>query len=305
MTEWIEPQDGRPWAARIFSRQGVLAALAALAVVASEAQLQWVERSIGAYLVSTNADRPESGAIWEKGRKAQTARMAVDKLAADREANQRLARNAGTLNEVIASLAPGQGVMLSAEHFRELYQRIPPGMAAEMISPFDLLRFASERQWNRVYLEQSADGLMVYLLAPNNQVLRQFMVASAKLALMARKGAMASQSLEDLPSFQNRIYPAERFFAALASLPEEDRRALIPQPERLLEVSEQISRVGISDEALAGFIDVGVEIRSGSQRRVMLLQGQDWAVWRLRSLLEGKSPAARGAKTSQGTYSAP
>jgi len=90
-------------------------------------ELHWVERSVGAYLVSTNADRPESGAIWEKGRKAQTARMAVDKLAADREANQRLARNAGTLNEIIASLSPGQGVMLSAEHFRELYQKDPAG----------------------------------------------------------------------------------------------------------------------------------------------------------------------------------
>jgi hypothetical protein len=224
--------------------------------------------------------------------------MAVDKLAADREAYQRRARNAGTLNEIVASLAPGQGVMLSAAHFRELYQRIPPGIAAEMISPFDLLRLASERNWNRVYLEKPADGLMVYLLAPNNHVLRQFKVAAATLAVMARKSAMASQSLEELPSFQNRIYSAERFFAALASLPEEDRRGLIPQPERLLEVSEQITRVGISDEALAGFIDIGVEIRSGSQRRVWLLQGQDWAVWRLRSLLEGQAPAGRSAKTS-------
>ena len=69
----------------------------------------------------------------------------------------------------------------------------------------------------------------------------------------------------------------------------------MPQPERLLEVSGQIARVGLSDEALAGFVDIGFEVRAGSQSRVLLLQGQDWAVWRLRSLLEGKSPAARPA----------
>jgi hypothetical protein len=304
MHELTEPKDLRQWAVRSFSAPVFMLGLVFLVLIVSELKLNWAERTVGAYLFAVNDDRPESGAIWEKGRKTQTARLAVDKLASDREAHQRMARNAGTLNEVIAALTPGQGVMLSAEHFRELYQKIPSGIAAEMISPFDLLRFTSEKRWTRAYLEKTADGLMVYLLEPNNQVLRQFKVAAATLALVARRSDMASQSLEDLASFQNRIYPAERFFAALASLPEEERRGLISQPERLLEVSGQITRVGISDEALAGFVDVGVEIQSGSQRRVLLLQGQDWAVWRLRSLLEGKLSRPRAGKGSQEAYSA-
>jgi hypothetical protein len=304
MQELTEPKDLRQWAARAFSGPAFALAAVLLALFASEYQLNWVERIVGVYLTATNEERPESGAIWEKGRKTQSARVAVDKLASDREAQQRIARNAGTLHEIIASLTPGQGVMLSAEHFRELYQKIPSGIAAEMISPFDLLRFTSEKRWTRVYLEKSADGLMVYLLEASNHVLRQFRIAAATLALMVRRSDTASHSLESLVSFQNRIYSAERFFAALASLPEEDRRGLIPQPERLLEVSGQITRVGISDEVLAGFIDVGVEIQAGAQRRVLLLQGQDWAVWRLRSLLEGKSPGSRGGQRSQEAYSA-
>ena len=304
MQELTEPKDLRQWTARAFSGPVLLLAGVLLALTASELKLNWVERIVGVYLAATNAERPESGAIWEKGRKTQTARLAVEKLASDREAHQRMARNAGTLNEIIAALAPGQGVMLSAEHFRELYQKIPSGIAAEMISPFDLLRFSIEKRWTRVYLEKSADGLMVYLLDSSNHVLRQLRIAAATLALMARRSDMASQSLEGLASFQNRIYPAERFFAALASLPEEDRRGLIAQPDRLLEVSGQITRVGISDEALGGFVDLGVEIQSGAQRRVMLLQGQDWAVWRLRSLLEGKPSASRGGQRSQEASSA-
>jgi hypothetical protein len=304
MQELTEPKDVQQWAARAFSGPVFVLAAVLLAMAAAEMRLNWVERVIGAYLVATNPDRPESGAIWEKGRKTQTARLAVEKLASERETHQRMARNAGTLNEVIDALAPGQGVMLSAEHFQELYQKIPPGIAADILSPFDLLRFASERRWTRAYLEKSADGLMVYLLEPNNHVLRQARVAAATLALMARKSDMASQPLENLTSFQNRIYPADRFFAALASLPEEDRRSLISQPERLLDISGQITRVGISDEALGGFVDIGVEVRSGSQARVLLLQGQDWAVWRLRALLEGKPSGARGGKGSQETYSA-
>ena len=296
MEELTEPKDLHDWAARTFALPGLLLGAVLAAMIVAELQLHWVERVIGVYLAATNSDRPESGAIWEKGRKTRSARSAVERLASDREAYQRMARNAGNLSEIVGSLASGQGAMLSAEHFRELYQKLPQGLAADMISPFDLLRLANEGRWSRTYLEKASDGLMVYLLEPNNHVLRQFKVAAAPLALLARRADAASQTLEQMPGFQGRIYPADRFFAALASLAEDERRGLVPQPERLLEVSGQIARVGLSDEALAGFVDIGFEVRTGSQSRVLLLQGQDWAVWRLRSLLEGKSPASRPAK---------
>jgi len=68
---------------------------------------------------------------------------------------------------------------------------------------------------------------------------------------------MASQSLEDLVSFQNRIYSANAFLRRWRPCPKRNAAGLIPQPERLLEVSGQITRVGISDEALAGFVTSG------------------------------------------------
>jgi hypothetical protein len=66
------------------------------------------------------------------------------------------------------------------------------------------------------------------------------------------------------------------------------QRSLIAQPERLLEISGKITRVGISDESAAGLVEIGFEARSGSEQQVFLVQAQDWAVWRLRSLLEGR-----------------
>jgi hypothetical protein len=62
---------------------------------------------------------------------------------------------------------------------------------------------------------------------------------------------------------------------------------MVPQPETLLEVPGQIVRVGISDETQSGFIELGFEFLNGTQRRVVLVQGHEWAVWRLRSNLEG------------------
>lgn len=296
MERLTEPRDLREWGARAVHWHVLLVGTLLLAVVGAEVQLHWVERFLGTVLVATNPSRPESGSIWEKGRKTQLARSAIERMVADREAFQRTARNAGDLNEVVASLSPGQGAMLSAEHFRELYQKLPPGAAAELISVFDLLRLASEGRWSRTYLEKSSDGLVIYLLEPNNQVVRQLKVSAATLALLVRHTAAVNQGIEELPGFQNRIYTADRFFNALSALQEDERRALVSQPERLLEVSGQITRVGVSDEALSGYVDLGFEIRAGAQRRVLLLQGADWAVWRLREVLEGKTPARSVAR---------
>jgi hypothetical protein len=81
--------------------------VAVLALLLTELKFDWLERGVGATLVSTNAERPESGAIWEKGHKTQAARTTVERLATDREAYQRMARNAGSLNEIVGTLAPG------------------------------------------------------------------------------------------------------------------------------------------------------------------------------------------------------
>ncbi len=290
--DWMEPRNLREWAGRAFSLPPILLGVAVLALLSTELKFDWLERAVGGYLASTNAERPESGAIWETGRKTQAARTTVERLATDREAYQRMARNAGSLSEIVGTLSPGQGVMLSAEHFRELYQNLPQGFSTELLSPFDLLRLVSAGRWNRTYLEKSADGLMVYLLEPNNHVLRQVKVDAASLAVLARGSTAASRSLEDLSGFKDRIYPAERFFAVMASLPADVQRSLIPQPERLLEVPGKITRVGISDESAAGLVEIGFETRSGSQQSVFLVQAQDWAVWRLRSLLEGRTDGA-------------
>jgi hypothetical protein len=295
MNALSHPLNSRERVRRLFNPPAVVFCALFGALVAAEAQLAWVERAVGAFLAATNAERPESGTIWEKGRKARSAQSTVEKLASEKESNQRAARNAGTLNEVLGALGPGQGVMLSAEHFREIYQRLPQGFATELISPFDLLRLSGEARWNRTYIERSADGVMVYLLEPGNRVLRQFGISAAALDLLSRRGTAEARSLEELPIFSGRVYPAERFFAALADFPEEVRRSLVPQPEKLLDVAGQIYRVGISDQSVSGFVELGFELRAGERRQVVLIQGQDWAVWRLRAVLEGRRPGAAGA----------
>jgi len=254
-----------------------------------ELRFDWMERILGAYLVTTNSERPESGSIWEKSRQTRTARQTLEQILTDKQTLQREARSAATFTQIAASVSPGEGVMLSADHFRKLYLRLAPAIAHEVISPFELLGIASSGLWRRTYFEKSGARLMIYLLDANNRVLQQLELGSLLLSRLKRGEVALAESLDQLPIFENRIYPADRFFNSLQSFPEEVRRSMVPQPETLLEVPGQIVRIGISDETQSGFIELGFEFLNGAQRRVVLVQGHEWAVWRLRSNLEGRS----------------
>jgi len=282
----------------VFAFRPLVLILLIFGIVISELRFDWAEQVLGAYLVTTNAQRPESGSIWEVGHRTVTARQTLEQLITDRQSTQREARGAATFTQIASSLPPGQGVMLSSEHFRRLYLTLPGTIAHEIVEPFELLRLLSDGRWIRTYLENEDYGLKIYLLNPENRVLRELKIPSQLLSQIQRVEVALQATLEDLPTFENRIYPAERFFRALDSLPEEDLGSVVLQPERLLGTPGRIVRVGISDEAVSGYIELGFEIEDGTRRKVILLKGREWAVWILRSYLEEMSPEAQ--KSSRG-----
>jgi hypothetical protein len=284
--DFSEPQNFREWASRVFAFRPLVLILIIFGIVISELRFDWAEQVVGVYLVKTNAQRPESGSIWEVSQRTVNARQRLEQLVTDLQSTQREARGAATFTQIASSLPPGQGVMLSSEHFRRLYLNLPGTMAHEIIAPFELLSLLSDGHWVRTYLESEDYGLKIYLINPENRVLRDLKIPSQLLYQIERVELALQGTLEDLPTFENRIYPAERFFRALNSLPEEELGSVVSQPEMLLGASGRIVRVGISDEAVSGYIELGFEIEDGTRRKVILLKGREWAVWILRSYLE-------------------
>jgi len=286
--EWYEPRDFREWAKRLFAIRHLVLILFILSIFISELRFDWFEQTVGSYLVATNSKRPESGAIWEIGHRTITARKTLDKIVTDRQFLQREARGATTFTQMVLNILPNKGIMLSSERFRKIYLTLPQTIAQKIASPFEMLRLFSDGSWVRTYLEKAGDDLKIYLLNAHNRVLKELEIPSDLIQYIERVDMALTGTLEDLPSFENRIYSAAHFFAALRSLPQEDLRSVVSQPEMLLSMPGHIVRVGISDEAVSGFIELGFEIEDGTKRKVILLQGREWAVWTLRSYLEEK-----------------
>lgn len=289
MDVWTHPQNINEWLKRIFTlRPVVLVLLLSMGLIA-ELRFDWAEHMVGRYLVTTNAFRPESGAIWEKGHRTEDARQVLEKIVTDKLAVQREARDAQNFTQIAQALSRGIELIISADHFRHLYNELPPALAAELLSPYALVHMVSKNEWDRAFFEPAANGFNIYLLNRDNRVLKQLTVSGDMLARMEHGETPRTDTLENLPQFENRIYAADRFFKALEAVSEDVRRQGVPWPENLLKSPGRVSRVAISDEVLSGYIEMGFEMEESNQTRVILFQGRDWAVARIRAVLEGET----------------
>jgi hypothetical protein len=289
MNTWSHPPTIGDWLKGMVAlRPIVLVLLLSLGLIA-ELRFDWAEHLVGRYLVTTNPFRPESGAIWEKGHRTEDARQVLEKIVTDKQAVQREARDAQNFTQIAQALSRGIELIISADHFRHLYNELPPELAAELLSPYTLVRIVSKNEWDRAFFEPGASGFSIYFLNKDNRVLQQLTVSADMLARMEHGETPRIDRLENLPQFANRIYAADRFFRALESVSEDVRRQGVPWPENLLKSPGRVSRVAISDEVLSGYIELGFEMEEPTQTRVILFQGRDWAVARIRAVLEGET----------------
>ncbi|MGD9330038.1 MAG: hypothetical protein PVJ53_01935 [Desulfobacterales bacterium] len=289
MDNWSHPQSINQWLKDASTLRTVVLVLLLALGLTSELRFDWVEHIIGRYLATTNQFRPESGAIWDKGHRTEDARQVLDKIVTDKQSVQREAREAKNFTQIAQTLSRGIELIISANHFRQIYNELPPELAAELMSPYALVRIISEKDWDRAFFEPGGSGFSIYFLNKDNRVLKQLTVSADMLARIDRGETTRTDTLDNLPQFAERIYPAERFFRALEAVSEDVRRQGVPWPENLLKTSGRVSRVAISDEVLSGYIEIGFELEEPRRTRVILVQGRDWAVTRIRSVLEGEA----------------
>lgn len=290
--QWYAPINLHMWRGRTVTLRSLMLMGVVFIFMATEFYFGWCEQMIGAYLVGTNSRRPQSGAIWEQGHQVDSARQVLTQYANELQGAQQVVRRATSMGQVVDGIKDNQGAMISAGHFIELYLKLPPVLSNEMLSPYALLAHLSSGQWRRTFFEQQDKQLAIYFLDGQNQVLHRLSVGSGLLAHIQSGEVAIQTSLYHLADFAAHIFPAERFFSTLITLPKEVREGIIAHPDDLLRVTGRIVRVGISSRTMGGTIDVGFEVETIHGAKVILMQGRQADVQQLLWLLE--SPPASG-----------
>ena len=286
--QWYYPINIKAWIRRVVALRSVVVLMMLTAMLVTEFRFDWLERLIGGYLSTTNAARPESGKIWDQGHQTDSARQALTQYMSQVQTVQREARRADSLGKVVARIDNEQGAMISADHFVELYLKLPPVLSHEIISPFTLLAHVSDNQRRRTFFERQDQQLAVYFLDDHNQVLHRMAIGPAMLGHIQRGEVAIQTSLYHLADFAAHIYPAMEFFTALNALPEKVRTGIISDPEDLLRISGRIVRVGISDRPSGNTVYIGIEVEALEDTKVILIQGRLDDVRRLQWALDGQ-----------------
>ncbi|MBT8342292.1 MAG: hypothetical protein HKP58_05420 [Desulfatitalea sp.] len=293
MPPWYAPTTFNAWCRRLLTPGTVLFVIVLGAIVATELLFDWAEKAVGAYLVTTNEFRPESGAIWEQGRQSDTARQTLAEYADRRRHSQRQVRQADTLGRLLDGVDAAQGAMVSADHFLELYLKLPPVLSHQIVSAHDLLALTASGRWARTFLEHQGRDMRIYLLDDRNQVVHRLNI-DANLLVHVKRGEVAvGATLDRISDFAAHIYPAERFFRTLNTFDELARARIVADPEALLRLKGRIQRVGISEVTFGESVDLGFEVAAVEGPKVILMQGVAGDVRRLQRVLVSEEASQR------------
>ena len=285
--QWYEPLKFSEWLKRAVSFLNIGIFLITATLVFSEFRFDWFEKLVGSYLVSVNAVRPETGAVWEAGRQTSTAHEYLNKIISKQEDTRQTVHKAETFSDLAASLLPGEWVTLETRQFKSLYLTLDKTLAVKIIEPARLVWLLSGSPIDRIFCEGMPAGIKIYFIDAQNRVIEQIDLQKKDILDLETGGTRVSGRLADMEGFQGRIYPAKFFFDALFKLPRDILPDLMASPELLLQQEGQITRVGIWNEVKNGYIQLGFEFEDSSGHQVVFVNGREWAVWQLSLNLKG------------------
>jgi hypothetical protein len=217
-----------------------------------------------------------------------SALKSLDQMALARENAGRIVRTAKSFSDLAAQLGPGEWANLDKDRFRVLYLSLPPYLRRNVVDPVRLVWLLNGGATDRIFCEGRMGGMKIFFIDTQNRVVQQ---VDLDVQTLANNGSQSvfPGTLDDAPEFFGRIYPAALFFAAVSRLPGEMRSDLILDTEDLLSEKGALDRVGVSNSAQDGFINLGFEFRHLGEFRVVEVKAREWAVWQLTLVLKGES----------------
>ena len=285
--QWYDPFSITEWLKRTFSFLNIAVVVFTALFVFSEFRFDWFEKLVGAYLISTNDSRPQTGPIWETGRQTTNARQYLDTIISKKEKMQKNVHQAASFSQLASGILPGEWVTLEKQEFKSLYLSVPRVSALKIIEPASLLWLLNGNALDRIFCEGTDNGINIYFIDSQNRVIKKIELTRDDIRSLDDGIQPIEGRLSDMPEFHGRIFEAEDFFNGLLRLPADIIPDLITHPEVLLMLEGRITRVGIWNESKNGYIRLGFEFRENGSSRVVFVSGREWAVWQLSLNLKG------------------
>ena len=244
------------------------------AIIAIELVFDIFEIVMGRYLLVINPMRPQIGRLWEEEQKDVLAEQEVSQVETT-AADSIYTYTIPDFNELLKLLDQKDLVILEKNIFLNFYKRIDANVATSILDPLIVYDLDRQNNWRFVKVSKMDQQISFSFLDGFSQPLNESFINSK----CPQSGPVSLKSgLDREPNFNGRIVTAAAFFQAFDQLSRSYRLQIINNPFRLIQIKDDLVRVGLSKYSANGSVELAFEVKMGNTASVHKMAAAEMAV---------------------------
>lgn len=266
---------------KLFSKNMIIFFSILFVFLIIELMFDVIEITLGEIIDWTNPLRPTTGAVWTLEYKDKTAAEQLHTILEDIPERKQEMLNINNFEELNRVLEEQPEVTISKKDFLEIYTHLPPELAQEIMSPFEMIPLARGDIWVKTKIIKGDNELRIYLLDRADQLIRDCYPSFSKYYDAEFMSPEQTMTLEYIDDFKGRIVNADEFFEAFNSLSLAKKVYIMNDPFQLLRWGDALKNVAISRYVVNGGVTIGFEIQKSLANEIHRYQASELAATHL------------------------
>ncbi|MBN2089141.1 hypothetical protein JW964_05995 [candidate division KSB1 bacterium] len=236
------------------------------------------EIGLGRFIAWTNSYRPQTGPIWQREIKGETATQQLQEI---EPLPEQKVFEVSNFNEVLNQLESNPDVRILKKNFLKIYTQLPYNIAQQIISPYELLKLIPEQSWTHCSISRDADELRIYFLDSENQLIRDNYFSMSGYIETTQSDEASGMLLEEQEEFQGRVVTRDDFLAAYNSLPLSTKIFVMNDPMQLIRWGDAMNYAAVSRYIVDGAVTIGFQVKTGISNTIIRYQASEIGAARL------------------------
>jgi len=246
-----------------------------------EIKLNLLEKMGGSFLKWHNHERQKLGRMWDLKEKSVVAMGQLNELLIEKEKKREKIKDIESFNELFEFLKTDRLISLTKNQFIRIYRRLPLITSNKIIAPDDLINYFHRSDWDKTFIFKKENNLEIIMVDGNYGVLNSILISEKNAKYLANFNKTLHTSLENIEELSSRIYDVREFMEALYKMSQAERNMVIYDPSEFLGWENRLKRIGISEISENNKVQIGFEIHSLNEKKVVIIYVDDYLIYNL------------------------
>ncbi len=275
------------WFYKIFNLNSMGIFIFLSVLVFFEIELNLLEKMGGSFLKWHNHERQKLGRMWDLKEKSVVAMGQLNELLIEKEKKREKIKDIDSFHELFDLLETDRLISLTKNQFIRIYQDLPPIISNKIIGSDDLINYFHRSDWDKTFIFKKVNNFEIIMVDGNYGVINSILISEKNSKYLANFKKTMHTSLENIEALSSRIYDVREFMEALYKMSQEERNKVIYSPSEFLGWGNRLKRIGISEISENNLVQIGFEIHSSDNKKVVIIYVDDYLIYNLIQHLTG------------------